>query len=166
VKGKVVMPSTYAAGVTLHKTITNTRGVFEMWSIGLEYTSTQWSTFRYYDVADKLSNSWQMKLGMQFSPDPFAGRDYLSKVNYRAGAYIGKDYVDADGNGLQQYGLSFGAGLPIRKWTSFDNQFTVLNFAFQVGKRGTNVNAVTENYMQISLGISLSDLWFVKRKYD
>ncbi len=166
VKGKVVLPSTYAAGVTLHKTVTNTRGVFEMWSIGLEYTSTQWSTFRYYDVADKLTNSWQMKLGIQFSPDPFAGRDYLSKVNYRAGAFFGKDYVDADGNGLQQYGISAGAGLPIRKWTSFDNQFTVLNFAFQIGKRGSSVNTITENYMQVSLGISLSDLWFVKRKYD
>jgi hypothetical protein len=166
VKGKVVLPSTYAAGVTLHKTVTNTRGVFEMWSIGLEYTSTQWSTFRYYDVPDKLADSWQMKLGVQFSPDPFAGRDYLSKINYRAGAFFGKDYVNADGNGLKQYGLSVGAGLPIRKWTSFDNQFTVMNIAFQLGKRGTTVNTITENYMQVSLGISLSDLWFVKRKYD
>ena len=166
IKGTILLPSTYAAGVTLHKTLTNTRGTFEMWSIGLEYTSTQWNNYRFYNQQDKLSNSWQIKLGTQFSPDPLSGRDYWSNVNYRAGFYLGKDFINADGNGLKMYGVSFGAGLPIRKWSTYDNQFTVLNAGFQLGKRGSGVNNITESYFQFSLGFSLSDLWFVKRKYD
>lgn len=166
VKGKVLLPATYAAGVTLHKTSTNSRGIFELWSIGAEYTSTQWTKYRFYDQPDKLANSWQFKLGIQFSPDPLANRGYWNNVNYRAGIYVGKDYVNADGNGLKQYGVSFGAGLPVRKWSSYSDQFTVLNTALQFGKRGSGVNNITESYVQFSLGISMSDIWFVKRRYD
>ncbi len=166
IKGTITLPSTFAAGVTFHKTITNTRGTFEMWSIGVEYTATQWSKYRFYNQTDKLSNSSIFKIGVQFSPDPLATGDYWSNVNYRAGFYTGKDYVNADGNGLKQYGFSFGAGLPIRKWNTYDNQFTVINVGMQLGKRGSAVNNITENFFQFSLGFSLSDLWFIKRKYD
>ncbi|MCW3088926.1 MAG: hypothetical protein JWQ78_2312 [Sediminibacterium sp.] len=164
--GTVRLPSSYAAGLTLHKTGTSTRGVFELWSIGVEYTATKWTDYRFYNQSDKLNNSWQAKLGIQFSPDPLSGKDYWSNVNYRAGFYMGQDYINADGNGLKQLGISFGAGLPIRKWSSYDNQFTVINTALQFGKRGSSVNNITESYVQFSLGLSLSDLWFVKRKYD
>jgi hypothetical protein len=166
VAGKIDMPGTYAAGLTLHKTITNSRGLFELWSIGLEYTATQWSKYRFYGLPDKVTDSWQGKLGIQFSPDPLSGRGYWSSVNYRFGVYIGKDYVDVDGNGFKTYGVSVGSGLPIKKWRNYDNQFTFLNTALQIGKRGSRVNNVTENYVQLSFGISLTDLWFVKRKYD
>lgn len=166
IKGQVLLPSTYAAGVTLHKTTITPRGVFELWSLGLEYTATQWTKYRFYEQPDKLSNSWLYKLGAQFSPDPVSGQGYWGNVNYRAGVYYGKDYINADGAGLKQYGVSFGAGLPIRKWRTYDNQFTVLNTALQFGKRGSSVNNITESYFQFTLGMSLSDLWFVKRKYD
>lgn len=166
IKGNIALPSTYTAGVTLHKTVANSRGLFEIWSVGLEYTSTQWTKYRFYEQPDKLSNSYQYRLGVQLSPDPANGSGYWSNVNYRAGFYLGKDYIDPDGNGLKQYGVSFGAGLPIRKWRSYDNQFTVLNTALQFGKRGSSVNNVTESYVQFSIGMSLSDLWFQKRKYD
>ncbi|MBV9989331.1 MAG: hypothetical protein JO301_16755 [Chitinophagaceae bacterium] len=166
IAGTVQLPATYAAGVTFHKTAANSRGVFELWSVGAEYTSTQWTKYRFYDQADKLADSWQFKFGLQFAPDPLASRGYWNNVNYRAGFYMGKDYIDADGKGLKTFGVSLGAGLPIRKWSSYNDQFTVMNLALQFGKRGSAANNVTENYMQLSLGISLSDIWFVKRRYD
>ncbi|GAC1394939.1 MAG: membrane protein [Sediminibacterium sp.] len=166
VKGKIELPATYAGGITYHKTASNARGIFELWSIGAEYTTTQWTKYRFYGQPDQLSNSWKFKVGAQFSPDPISGRSYWSNVNYRAGFYIGKDYVNADGNGLKEYGVSFGAGLPIKKWNTYNNQFTVMNTAFQFGKRGSGVNNITESYFQVSLGVSLSDIWFIKRKYD
>lgn len=166
IKGTIEMPGTYAGGITLHKTVTNNRGIFEMWSFGAEYTTTQWSKYRFYNQADQLSNSWQLKIGAQVCPDPLTGRSYWSNVNYRVGAFIGKDYVNADGNGLNHIGFSLGAGLPIKKWNNYDRQFTVLNTALQFGKRGSAVNNITESYFQFTLGISLTDLWFQKRRYD
>ncbi len=166
IKGTIQMPSTYAAGITLHKTASNNRGAFEMWSIGAEYTTTQWNKYRFYNQADQLVNSWQLKIGAQICPDPLTGRSYWSNVNYRIGAFIGKEYVNPDGNGLKHIGFSLGAGLPIKKWNNYDRQFTVLNTALQFGKRGSGVNNITESYVQFTLGISLTDVWFQKRRYD
>lgn len=166
IKGKIELPSTYTGGITIHKTTTNTRGLFEMWSLGAEYTATNWNKYRFYNQADVLNNSWQLRIGGQFCPDPIAGRSYWSNVNYRAGVFFGKDYINPDGNGLKQFGISFGAALPIKKWRSYDYQFTTINTSFQFGKRGSSVNNITENYFQLSFGLSLSDIWFQKRKYD
>jgi hypothetical protein len=166
VPGTVSVPGTYAAGITLHKTATNTRGEFELWSIGVEYTATQWTKYRFYGFPDRLTDSWQLKLGIQFTPDPLSIRSYWNRVNYRTGVYVGKDYLDPDAKGLKQFGMSFGAGIPIINRNNFTNQFTVLNTALQFGKRGSSVNNVTETYFLLSLGFSLSDIWFVKRRYD
>jgi hypothetical protein len=166
VKGKVLLPATYSAGITFHKTLTSTKGIFELWSIGAEYSASKWSGYRFYDQPDKMADSWDWKLGIQISPDPITGSSYWGAVNYRTGVFFGKDPIDADGKGLKKYGVSFGAGLPIKKWRSFDNQYTSMNLAVQLGKRGSAVNNITENFLQFSIGMSFSDLWFVKRKYD
>jgi hypothetical protein len=42
-----------------------------------------------------------------------------------------------------------------------------ININFEYGKRGTTYyNLVEENYFNISVGLSLSDKWFIKRKFD
>jgi hypothetical protein len=166
IKGKVEIPATYEAGMVFHKTLSSARGVFELWSLGVEYTSTQWTKYRFYGQPEALSNSWMMKLGAQISPNPLATGNYLSNINYRFGFHIGKDYINADGNGLKTIGLSIGAGLPIRKWRAYETQYTVIQTALQFGKRGSSVNNITENYAQFSVGFSLSDVWFIKRRYD
>ena len=167
VKGTIVLPATYEAGLVFHKTLANTRGVFELWSLGVEYSSTKWQNYRSYDKADpSLNNSWTLKFGAQISPNPQALRSYLSNVNYRFGVNIGKDYINADGNGLKNTSVSFGAGFPVRKWRAYETQYTVIQTAFQIGKRGSSVNNITESYVQLSFGVSLNDNWFIKRKYD
>jgi len=167
IKGTLTMPATYEAGIVLHKTISNARGLFELWSLGVEFTTTQWQNYRYYDKPDKaLSNSWLLKIGGQISPNPQATRNYLNNVNYRFGVNFGKDYINADGNGLKTMSASFGAGFPIRKWRAYETQYTVLQTAFQFGKRGSSVNNITESFFQFTFGFSLNDTWFIKRKYD
>ncbi len=166
-KGTIIMPATYDAGFMIMKTLTNTRGNFQLWSAGVEYTTTQWTKFRSYGQPDALNNSWALKLGAQISPNPDGGStSYLSNVNYRFGFQFGKDYINADGNGFNHSSFTLGAGFPIRKWRNYETQFTVVQAAMQFGKRGSAVNNITENYTQITLGFSLSDMWFIKRKYD
>lgn len=166
IKGTIVMPATYDAGFMIMKTLTNSRGNFQLWSAGIEYTTTQWTKFRSYGQADALNNSWGLKIGAQISPNPDGATSYLSNVNYRFGFQFGKDYINADGNGLKHNAFTLGAGFPIRKWRNYETQYTVVQAAIQFGKRGSAVNNVTENYTQLTLGFSLSDVWFIKRKYD
>jgi len=165
-KGTIEMPATYTAGILFQQSVQDKLGnKTDKASIGIEYETSQWSKFRFYDQPDKLINSWQVRIGGQFTPDPLSVTRYGSRITYRAGFNYGKDQINADANELSTYGLTFGAGLPVRKWRSLDNQFTVLNLALEYGKRGSGKNNITENYFRIAFGVSLSDIWFVKNKY-
>ena len=82
------------------------------------------------------------------------------------GYYTGKDYINADGNGYKVQAYTLGFSFNLRKFRSYDQQFTKINTAIEFGKRGTGVNNVTENFFKFSVGLSLSDIWFIKRKYD
>lgn len=167
VRGKIALPVSYAAGFMLIGRSSNSRGLFERWSFGAEYSSTQWSSYRSdFEPNDRPFNSWMARMGGQFCPDPVTGRSYWSAVNYRLGFNYGKDYINANGNQLNIWSVSMGAGMPIRKWRSYDNQFTILNTTLEFGRRGGNNSVVTENFFRFALGVSLSDIWFIKRKYD
>ena len=42
-----------------------------------------------------------------------------------------------------------------------------INIGVELGRLGTtNAGLVEEDYANIMLGFSLSDVWFIKRKYD
>ena len=54
-----------------------------------------------------------------------------------------------------------GIGLPVGIYTSN------LNIGLEYGKKGTkNNNLIQENYFSISIGLSLNDRWFEKRKFN
>jgi hypothetical protein len=154
--GTVTYPSSFTAGFTVDKE--------NEWAFGMDYTTSKWSKYQFFGEKDPLQNSWQFKAGGQWTPDLLRGSSYWSKVTYRAGVYFGKEYIKAD-NDLPIFAITAGAAFPIRR-TSYTNQFTVINSAFEIGRRGNDQNGIRENFFRISVGLSLSDLWFIKRKYD
>ena len=135
--------------------------------IGLEYENTKWSKYRSFGEADKLLDSWKFRLGGQLLPtNTFETKNYWSLVTYRAGFYYGQEAVNADGNKLPVYGLTFGAALPIRKYSRYNYELSVINTSFEIGKRGNAKNNITEGFFRFAASINLSDIWFQKRKYE
>jgi hypothetical protein len=167
IPGNVVMPAKYTLGLALHKKEYDTRGNYDQWVLGIEYNSAAWQDkYSFYGQKDLLSNSWMFRVGAQFCPNAFDYLNYWSTVTYRLGYYTGKDYLNIDSKGLKISAMTLGMGLPIRKYRSYDYQFTLLNLALQVGQRGSGINDYKENFVQFTVGYSLSDIWFNKRKYD
>jgi hypothetical protein len=165
--GTIKIPAVVSAGIALHKKQTVARGSYDQWVVGVEMNTASWKDkYVFYGKQDPLSNSWMIRGGIQYNPDPYAFDNYWSTVIFRAGFFNGKDYVNIDNNGLKLSGVTLGLGLPVRKYRSYDYQFTILNLALQIGQRGSSVNNFKENFMQFTLGYSLSDVWFNKRKYD
>jgi hypothetical protein len=161
VKGKIDLPASYTAGFVIAKApVYNKEGG---WLIGADFTMQQWDKYRYYNQVDSVQDSWMVRVGLQFNPIPKS--NYFSNVSYRFGFFMGPDYVKV-GNKLNQIGGSFGLGLPIRMNRQVPNQITLVNLAFEYGKRGNEQNFLNESLFRLSLGFSLSDFWFVKRKYD
>jgi hypothetical protein len=167
ISGKVELPSTITAGIALHKKITTVRGSYDQWVIGLELNHSNWRDgYRFYGATDQVRNATMFRAGAQLSPNPFTFESYWSTVTYRFGVFSGKDYININNNGLNVQGLTLGLGLPIRKYRSYDYQFTLLNLALQMGQRAGGASNFKENFVQFTVGYSLSDVWFNKRKYD
>lgn len=156
VRGKITYPLQYGFGFVLHDE--------EQWLLGVDYTVGQWSKYRYYEQVDSLQDSWKLSVGGQFIPNAQSPNNYWERVAYRLGFYFGKDYVHYKTD-LPMYAFTAGAGLPVRR-NPYSNQFTIINLALEIGKRGNASNALRENFYRISVGLMLSDRWFIKRKYQ
>jgi len=156
-KGNVQMPATIGAGLVYSN---------EHLLIGVDYESTQWSKYRFFGQKDFVKNSWNAKLGLQYLPATSGSTGYFNFVKYRAGLSVGEDYIDIE-NSLPVYSISFGGGFPLKlKHSFYDHQYSIMNFTFEYLNRGNNNNNLTENMYKVSFGFSLSDIWFLRQKYQ
>ncbi|MEO6455583.1 MAG: hypothetical protein ABIN97_15995 [Ginsengibacter sp.] len=156
-KGTIKLPATAGFGFTIEKA---------HFLIGADFEMTNWDNYRFYEQRDLVKNSWIAKMGFQFFPATLESKKYWSFVKYRAGIYFGPDYI-TPGNKLPQYGISAGASFPLKLRRSFyETQSSIMNIAVEYGNRGNKNNNVTENILRISVGFSLSDVWFRRYKYD
>lgn len=156
-RGTVVFPEEYGAGIMLRK--------FDKWMIGVDFNSSQWENYKHFGNKDSLQNSWKLAVGGQFVPNATALSGYWNRVAYRLGGYYGKDYLQLEGVNMPTMGFTVGAGLPVRRMP-YSNQYSMINIAFEIAHRGNNETALKENIYRISLGFTLSDKWFIKRKYE
>ena len=132
--------------------------------VGMDFIKTSWDNYRFFGEADAVKSNWMLKVGGQITPNLLKAKNYWNLVTYRAGFNVGPDYISANGK-LPQFGITAGAGFPVRR-NPYTNQYTSINLGLEYGKRGNNNNIITENIFRITLGLTLSDLWFVKKKYD
>ncbi|NOT52512.1 MAG: hypothetical protein HOP10_14680 [Chitinophagaceae bacterium] len=164
VKGKIVLPSSFTVGFIFQKPMIMEKDRRESgWTIGADFTMQNWSKYRVFGQADSVRNRWELRIGGQLTPVP--NKNYFSNITYRAGFFMGPDYIKV-GKNLPNIGGSFGMGLPVALNRQAPNQFTIINIALEYNKRGTTSNLLRESLFRFSLGFSLSDAWFGKRKYD
>jgi hypothetical protein len=167
ISGSIELPSVMTAGIALHKKITTVRGTYDQWVLGIELNQSNWKDrYKFYGATDQVRNATMLRVGAQLCPNPFVFESYWSTVTYRFGLFSGNDYININNNSLKVNGLTMGLGLPIRKYRSYDYQFTLLNLALQMGQRTGSASNFKENFVQFTVGYSLSDVWFNKRKYD
>ncbi|MBL4657252.1 MAG: hypothetical protein JKX73_04575 [Flavobacteriales bacterium] len=128
--------------------------------VGFDYYTRFWSDFTMFGKSGNLGDHEKMSLGMQLTPDP-GSNSYFKNVSYRLGVHKETTFLNPDGVQLDKSGISFGIGLPLRRIKS------TINLAVEVGSRGTTDNSlIKENYWKAGFGLTLSDIWFVKRKYN
>ena len=161
-EGAVTYPASFTGGFVLENTFGNTGSFL----VGADLTQTKWSNYRYFGAIDSVQDNWQLRVGGHFRPNAKAGSGYWNNVTYRAGFFVGPDYIRV-GNDIPTYGITMGLALPLANYNRLSPyQFTTINVALEYERRGNNDNILKENMFRISLGLNFSDLWFTKRKYD
>ena len=156
-KGKIQLPATYGVGFTVER---------QHWLYGVDFEATNWNSYSFYGQKDLVKNNWTVKAGFQYFPATTSSRRYSQFIKYRAGISFGPDYIVANKK-LPQYNLSVGAGFPLKLRQAFyETQKSVMNVALEYGTRGNSNNNIHENIFHISVGFSLSDIWFRRYKYQ
>ena len=138
------------------------------WFAGVDYSfqnalELEGSVFNNYSkiAYDKYN---KIALGGFYTPKYNSISSYWERVTYRAGLKFEKTGLLVDGVGdgndftaIDDFGISFGVGLPLSQ------QLSNINIGFEIGKRGnTSKGLVEENYFNFRLSLSLNDKWFKK----
>ncbi len=152
----LVIPSKFSFGVGL--------GQPKKWFVGTEYTSQKTSQFS-NDFLTSAGSVYEdgstISVGGFFIPNYKSLTSYWKRVVYRAGLRFENTGLNINTETINEFGISFGVGLPVGR------MFSNANLGFELGKRGTtNNNLVQENFINFQLSLSLNDRWFEKRKYD
>lgn len=105
----------------------------------------------------EFNDRLRLGLGMQYTPRPRGS--YAQRINYRFGGYYSNDYIKVGANDVREYGLSLGFGLPA------PGSKTVVNIGVEWKHRqGTPAALIKEDYLNITLGINVNELWFYRSK--
>ena len=165
VKGKLKYPASFGAGFIVEQ-LSDVKKIG--WLFGVDYLRNNWEQYRFNGQTDAVRNNWQLRIGGQLKPR--LTDTYKSLLAYRAGMFVGDDYVFLNNEKLSTWGITAGISLPIANLKDasrrFRTQYSIVNVSAEYIKRGNNNNPINENLFRVSVGFTLSDLWFVKKKYD
>lgn len=153
---KIMVPSKLSFGAGI--------GEVKKWMVGTQFTvSTRNSlTNRFDDISNsEFRNGFKYSLGGYYIPNFTSFSDYWKRVVYRGGFKYEETGLVVNDKAIKDVGMTLGVGLPLT------GTFSNINVGLEYGKRGTkDAGLVEENYLNFTVGLSFSDRWFVKRKYD
>lgn len=143
------LPSTVGVGISYQ--------ILNKLILGVDFSTSNWSIND--DGIDRFRDTYKVAVGGQFIPDYASVTNYLKRVSYRAGFNFGSIPVVINGVQINELGINFGGSFPVG--------YSNLDWAFKYGRLGTLENGlIRENYFRIVIGATMSDRWFIKRRYD
>lgn len=154
--GKVVLPSKLGFGIMV--------GNGEQWKAGIDFTQSNWNKYSNMGDADSLQKIRNFGIGVAYTPNINAISDYWKRMTFRAGAYYRTEPFYLNHTSFSTKAITAGIGYPIRRYNLGIGQ---INAGLEMGSRGTFENGlVKEGLTRFSIGCTLNDKWFIKRKYE
>ena len=146
-KGKITLPAYYRFGVMY--------SVADKFKLGADFNYLNWSSFEKFGVKDSLSNSYSVHLGGEYARE---------RIRFMAGLQYSKTFLDLREQHLDDMSFTFGISL-VKLFSIRPPVF--VNLAIEVGQRGTeDANLIKEQYTKFTFGVTVSDIWFIRPKYD
>ncbi len=154
---KINLPLKHSVGFTLAKS--------NKWMVGADFKYEDWSDFQVRQGEPRLGKNYGGAIGGQFTPDPSSIR-YLNIVDYRLGFRYNKTQMSYNGTDIKDMAITVGMGLPLPT-QPYSRTFSKINVSAEFGQMGTlSNNLVRERYINLNIGFTLNDKWFIRRNYD
>ena len=160
-EGKIVLPSQIQFGISA--------GEYEKWEMSIEFRHNDLSTFQLNNETSNLGNKNAFIFGSRIVPNSKAlGKsNYWKTITYSLGGFIGNSGYFVNNSELQEVGINFAFGLPMKKFKYQTETFGSLVFlGFGYFNRSNSNEGLYENYLNINASIILNDKWFIKRKFQ
>ena len=161
-KGRIKLASEAGFGIAL-------KGA-DKWTAEINYLRSDWTgsgmdkELGFANVGNAVfsaSRSQSIRAGFSIVPNRNDIRYYRRRVTYRAGAYWDQAYCKVDGMDINAFGLTFGATLPVFRWSNG------ITLGMDIGQRGSNTgNLIRERYVNFNIGVNIFDIWFIKNRYE
>src|SRR5690606_18339083 len=154
---KINLPLKHSAGFTL------TKG--DNWMVGADFQYADWSDFQVRQGENNLGKSYGVAIGGQIKPDATSAR-YWNQVDYRLGFRYAQTPKTYHRQKINDMAVTFGMGFPLPE-TSVDCTFSHIILSEELGQQGTlKNNLVRERYININIGFTINDAWFIRRSLD
>lgn len=164
--GKYYTPMSLGAGISYRHERTSA------WMLEADVTYQEWSKATYSPLYKegkehtlenmvfqgmKFNNRMRYAIGGEFVPK--IRGNYLERMAYRAGLYYTDDYLNIRGNRVREFGVTCGFGFNTPEGK------TMINLGLEWKRRAAHPQSlITENYLNVTLGINVDELWFWQRK--
>lgn len=140
------------------------------WSAGIDYSFREaielTGNLKTYNPQLRYQAASSIAVGGYYVPRYNSISSYWDRVIYRWGFNVQNTGMMVDGTGdgneftaINQFGMSFGVGIPIGA------QLSTMNLGFEFGQRGNEDNGlVKENFFNFRVGLTLGNKWFKPKK--
>jgi len=151
-KGTITYPFSLGGGIVVQDS--------SRWMAGAEFFWQNWKDYSSFGLPDSLANTMRFSIGGQYKPLAEGMSKYWQRIYYRVGFHYEQTYLKLRNNQINEFGVSFGVGLPLKGLTS------TVNLGLEIGQSGTKNNGlIKENFFRFTVGVAMYERWFIKRKF-
>ncbi len=146
-------PRSIRGGVSFGKT--------DKLTVGADILYTYWSEASLPGNYGSYVNTLSLSGGAEYIPDKYSNYSFFDRMEYRIGGHYDESYSLYNDKQVKEYGITFGAGIPMRKSRSRISLYVDLSTR---GKADDNLPK--ERSVSVGVSLNLYDYWFLKPKYD
>ncbi len=152
INGRLSLPGYYGVGMYGR--------INQNWSAGLDYQWQNWEDFSLPNRQSNFNNSYRVAAGVEYRPTVETFSRFFHRMRYSAGIRYGQSYVYQGNVPHNEFGISFGLFVPVRR------AFSGLNVGFEYSQRGSLDNhPMKENFYRLNVGINVYERWFIRRRF-
>ncbi len=148
----ISLPRYYGAGVFAR--------LNRNWAAGLEYQWQNWEDFQMINRKETFNDSYQIAAGIEFKPTVETYSPFFHRLQYTTGFRYGQSYLSYNNETIDEFGISFGVFVPVRR------AFSGIKIGFEYSRRGSvDHNLMQEDFFRFNIGMNIYERWFIRRRF-
>ena len=133
------------------------------WFVGAQIEKKFSSNFKneFLNISNvNYRDAESISIGASYIPEYSSLTSFWKRVVYRFGVKNERKSIIVNNLPINQFSLNLGVGFPL---AGLSKANVGIEFG-QIGEKNSLI--VKENYFSLRLGLSLNDIWFIRRKYN